>query len=134
MSSKAERKRSLSTAFEHPTTPTRSPKTTKITTPASNTKENDPQGHNVEMPSLAKVCQPQKRQPTTPSSSTRGVPLQQLVESTLSRGAFRAKITLCDDVMESEEGEGQWEEAPFVIWEDVDVVAERMSLNEEMEE
>jgi hypothetical protein len=138
MSSKTERKRSLSTAFEHPTTPAREAKTNKIGTPASNTKENDHQGQDVDMESPAKVCQPpgitpHQRQPAT-SLPLRGVPLQQLVEVLSSGMVFRPKITLGEDVEEGLEVEGQWEAAPFAIWEDVDVVAERLSLGGEGEE
>lgn len=113
-----ERKRSLSTAFEHPAPPPRETKVNRIGTPASDNKENDRQEQHVKTATLP----------------GRGAPLQELVEIPSSGGVLRPKMTLGEDASVACEVEGQWQSAPFEIWEDVDVVAERLALGGGREE
>jgi hypothetical protein len=125
-----ERKRSLSAAFEHPASPARKAKTTKIASPASKNKENEappPQDHGVEAASSPVNVNFAPHIPASPMS--RGIPLQELTEIPSSGGLLRPKMTLDDD--DSVDHEAVWEPTPFVIWEDVDVAVERMSFEDE---
>lgn len=141
--SQPERKRAFSQAFEHPATPAHQTKVPKITTPTpleTEGKENaspPDQNHDTThaSPSPANVYHPPGITPHQPQQATslplRGVPLRELAELPSSGGLLRPRMTLGDNEPPVGSGAaGDWESAPFTIWEDEDIVMEKLSLGD----
>lgn len=127
--SKHPRKRAHSTAFEHPFTPTKANfKAKKPLTPPSSPRHQAINDEN-QPPANYSSDTDMSDEATVSLQTARGIALQELVEITGSNGKVRPKLTLGDEP--SEAWEHEWEKTPFRIWEDVDVVAERMGLGEE---